>query len=45
LGLAVTKEAVDQMEGTIEVETEKGAGSRFIVRLPRAKGPDESASA
>ncbi len=36
LGLAVTKEAVDQMEGTIEVETQKGTGSRFTVRLPKA---------
>ena len=35
LGLAVTKQAVDQMEGTIDVDTEKGVGSRFVVRLPR----------
>ena len=34
LGLAVTKEAAEQMGGTIEVETEKGEGSRFTVRLP-----------
>ncbi|WP_119841285.1 ATP-binding protein [Salinibacter ruber] len=49
LGLAVTKEAVEQMGGAIEVETEKGAGSRFTVRLPEAKAPekvgDPSASA
>ncbi|PSQ73034.1 MAG: PAS domain-containing sensor histidine kinase [Bacteroidetes bacterium QH_9_64_21] len=38
VGLAVTKEAIDQMGGSIEVETEKGEGSRFIVRLPRAEG-------
>lgn len=37
LGLAVTKQAVDQMEGTIAVETEKGEGSCFTVRLPRAE--------
>jgi len=45
LGLAVTKEAVDQMDGTIEVETKKGAGSCFIVRLPRAETPDREESA
>jgi signal transduction histidine kinase len=35
LGLAVTKKAVDQMNGSIEVDTEKGEGSRFTVRLPK----------
>jgi signal transduction histidine kinase len=33
LGLAVTKEAVEQMDGAIDVETEKEVGSRFTVRL------------
>ncbi|MFB6099427.1 MAG: ATP-binding protein, partial [Salinibacter sp.] len=37
LGLTVTKEVLDQMGGSIEVETEKGEGSRFTVRLPRAE--------
>ena len=36
LGLALAKEAIDQMKGTIEVTTEEGAGSCFVVRLPRA---------
>jgi PAS domain S-box-containing protein len=36
LGLTVTKEVLDQMGGSIEVETEKGEGSRFTVRLPVA---------
>jgi len=39
LGLAVTKEAVEQMGGAIEVATEKGTGSRFTVRLPGADAP------
>jgi len=40
LGLAVAKEAVEQMDGAIEVETEKGVGSRFTVRLPRVDAPE-----
>ncbi len=34
LGMAITKRLVDDMGGTIEVETEKGKGTEFIVRLP-----------
>jgi signal transduction histidine kinase len=34
LGLTVTKKAVDQMGGSIDVETEKGEGSHFTVRFP-----------
>jgi signal transduction histidine kinase len=41
LGLAVTKRVVDEMSGRIEVDTEKGAGSRFTVHLPMEK-PTES---
>ncbi|MFB6271511.1 MAG: PAS domain S-box protein [Salinibacter sp.] len=37
LGLAVTKRAVEEMDGSIEVDTEKGEGTCFTVRLPRAK--------
>ncbi len=36
LGLAVTQRAVRQMNGEVTVETEKGEGSRFTVRLPAA---------
>jgi PAS domain S-box-containing protein len=36
VGLAVTSEAVEQMGGSIEVETEKGEGTRFTVSLPAA---------
>ena len=33
LGMAITKNIVDMMGGTIEVQTEKGSGTEFIVRL------------
>lgn len=42
LGLAVTKQAVNRMDGTIEVDTEKGEGSRFVVRLPEADSVAEA---
>jgi PAS domain S-box-containing protein len=44
LGLAVTKEAIDQMGGSIEVETEKDEGTCFAVRLPRAAEQDAEGS-
>ncbi len=37
VGLAVTQKATEEMDGDIEVDTEKGDGSRFVVRLPRAE--------
>jgi signal transduction histidine kinase len=39
VGLAVTKKATERMGGDIEVETEKGKGSRFVVQF-RACQPD-----
>jgi signal transduction histidine kinase len=36
IGLAVTREAVDQMGGSIEVDTQKGQGTCMTVRLPLA---------
>ncbi len=36
LGMAITKNIVDMMGGTIEVESEEGKGSEFIVRIPCA---------
>ena len=34
LGLAIVKKVVDIHEGTIEVESKEGAGTKFSVRLP-----------
>jgi Signal transduction histidine kinase len=34
VGLTVTRQTVEHMEGDMEVETQKGEGSRFTVRLP-----------
>lgn len=35
LGLSITHRLVELMGGTIEVNSEKGEGSRFVVRFPR----------
>jgi signal transduction histidine kinase len=36
LGLYITRELIERMGGTISVESEPGAGSRFSVKLPAA---------
>ena len=40
LGMAITKNIVDMMGGTIEVQTEQGKGTEFIVRLPLRIQPE-----
>ena len=44
LGLAVVERLVDRMDGTIDVTTEKGEGTTFTVRLPRAEAPPNGAA-
>ncbi len=34
LGMAITKELVELMQGTIRVKSEKGIGSQFVVEIP-----------
>jgi signal transduction histidine kinase len=42
LGLAITKKLVEAHGGTIEAQSAPGAGTEFVVALPKA-GPDASA--
>jgi PAS domain S-box-containing protein len=41
IGLALTKEATEQMNGSIDVETERGEGTRIVVWLPGADGQSD----
>ncbi len=41
VGLAITKEIVDQHNGTIEVESELGKGTTFTLRLPITRASKE----
>lgn len=42
LGLTITKQLVDMLDGSIEIESEVRRGSRFTVRLPRAVTVDHA---
>ncbi|MCU0515186.1 MAG: ATP-binding protein, partial [Anaerolineae bacterium] len=39
LGLAIVQKVIEQHQGSIEVESEPGAGSLFRVRLPVMEVP------
>ena len=43
LGLAITKSMVDLMNGAIEVESEKGAGTKFTVTVTLQDSPRQTA--
>ena len=34
LGMAIVKELINQMKGTIEISSEVGVGSTFVVTIP-----------
>jgi light-regulated signal transduction histidine kinase (bacteriophytochrome) len=34
IGLAIVKLSVDKLGGTVELESEEGKGSRFVIQLP-----------
>ncbi|ASB49033.1 sensor histidine kinase [Alkalitalea saponilacus] len=44
LGLSITKALLDVMGGTIEIDSKKGEGSTFTVRIPEAKNVVEGFS-
>lgn len=39
IGLTITRKFIELMNGTIDLESEKGRGTCFTVRLPRYDGP------
>ncbi len=39
LGLMITKKIIDEHEGAIEFDSEKGKGTRFVIRLPEKDQP------
>jgi signal transduction histidine kinase len=45
LGLATSKRIVEQLDGTISVQSELGRGTSFVVRLPATNGHTAAAAA
>ena len=45
LGLATSKRAVEQLDGTITVESEVGVGTKFTLRFPAREQPTAQAAA
>lgn len=46
LGLGIVQKTVQDHDGTLDLETEVGKGTAFLIRLPRmGKGPEKAASA
>jgi signal transduction histidine kinase len=43
IGLLMTKKIVQEHGGTIELKSEAGEGSAFIIKLPRRRLPKEAA--
>ena len=43
LGMAIVKNLVDKMNGAIEVKSEEGVGSTFVITLPFRLAPEQSA--
>ena len=41
LGLMITKKIIDEHGGLISLESERGKGSKFFIRLPEKSGPDD----
>ena len=42
LGMAIVKNLVDKMHGTIEVKSEEGVGSTFVITIPFRLAPEQT---